>query len=75
MLSHLEALEVRLIREKARLRQAKTAKEAELRMIWVAQLKREIAGERAFLIKKGVPPERLDVQKLSDDELLAELTQ
>lgn len=68
-MSHLAALNIRLTHERARLAEAKTPAEREQRQVWVAQIEREIAGEREFL---GLPPEH-PVPDLSDDELLAEL--
>lgn len=66
--SHLNALELRLSHERDRLRAAKSEGEKELRRVWVAQLEKEIAGEREFL---GLTePAECD---LTDDELLAAL--
>jgi len=65
-LSHLNALEYRLHREKFHyLPMAKTQAEIEMRKVWIAQIEREIAGEREFLAASA--------DNLSDDELLAEL--
>lgn len=66
--SHLNALELRRSNERNYLARAKTEKERALRKIWIAQIEKEIAGERKFLGKKKDP----DVD-MSDDELLAEL--
>ncbi|HXJ39712.1 MAG TPA: hypothetical protein VNH18_10570 [Bryobacteraceae bacterium] len=68
-MNHLHALELRLSHERERLAQAKTARERELRAVWVAQIEREIAGERKFL---GLPESEADAT-VSDDELLAQL--
>ena len=66
-LSHLFALELSLSHERGRLARARSVGERELRSVWVAQIEREIASERRFL-GLGEPTE------LSDDELLAELS-
>jgi hypothetical protein len=66
--SHLNALELRLSHERNYLAKAKTDKERALRKVWIAQIEKEIAGERKFLGKKKDP----DVD-MSDDELLAAL--
>jgi len=68
--NHLHALELRRSHEFTRLAAAKTVKERELRSVWIAQVGREIVGERAFL---GLS-EEVGVD-LSDDELLAELVE
>jgi hypothetical protein len=65
---HLNALELRLSHERGYLAKAKTAGERELRAVWIVQIEKEIAGERAFL---GMSD---DAEcEMSDDELLAEL--
>lgn len=69
-LSHLDALQARLGREKARLADAKTAKEIAFRQREIASCEREIAGEYKFL---GIEPLSNDLLEMSDDELLAEL--
>lgn len=67
-LSHLNALEYRLHREKFHyLPKAKTQAEIAARNVWIAQIEREIAREREFL---GLTATSVD---LSDDDLLAEL--
>jgi hypothetical protein len=66
-MTHLEALNLRLSNERARLATAKTSYERNQRAVWVAQIEREIAGEMAFLAKVD------DLPEMSDDELLAEL--
>lgn len=63
--SHLDALQSRLFREKARLASAKNANERAFREREIASCEREIAGEYKFL---GIEP-----CTMSDDELLAEL--
>lgn len=65
--SHLGAIEVRLSHERARL----AAAPSDLRRVWVAQIERELAAERARL---GLDePEALD--EMTDDELLAALAE
>ncbi|WP_457928342.1 hypothetical protein [Bosea thiooxidans] len=66
MMTHLNALELRLSNERGYLARAKTEGERELRRVWIAQIEKEIAGERAFVAKQD---------DMSDDELLAELLQ
>jgi len=66
--SHLEALQVRLSHERSYLAQAKTEKQRAMRRVWIAQVEKEIAGERKFL---GLGAEV--VPELSDEELMAEL--
>lgn len=63
MSDHLAALELRLSHERVRLQQAKTPAERELRQVWVAQIEKEIAGEREFISEPD----------MTDDELLAAL--
>lgn len=67
--SHLVAIHERLSREKARLSEAKTTKERELRAVWVKQDERELAAELEFL---GMSSDA-SLSTLSDDDLLAEL--
>jgi hypothetical protein len=66
--SHLVALHQNLSAEKARLAAATAEGDIALRTVWVAQLEREIAAERAFLGLTADEP-----VDMSDDELLAEL--
>jgi hypothetical protein len=61
--SHLDALQSRLLNERARLNKATTRKEREMRAAWVMQCEKEIESEYKFL---GITP-------MTDDELLAEL--
>lgn len=68
--SHLDALIDRLMREKGRLADATTAKEAAFRHREIAACEKEIAGEYKFL---GIEPLTLNEILMSDDELLAEL--
>lgn len=67
-MTHLNALEVRLSNERGYLAQARTAKEQRLRTVWIAQIEKEIKGEKRFLgIVDHAEPE------VSDDDLLAML--
>lgn len=68
MTAHLDALRIGLSREKARLANAKSRQERELRTVWAAQIEREIEQELKFL---GITEEPLP--EMSDDELLAAL--
>jgi hypothetical protein len=61
--SHLIALQTRLA-------VAKKTKEIELRKVWIVQIEKEIAHEKAFIGFEDLSPEITD---LSDDDLLAEL--
>lgn len=66
-MSHLSALELRLSNERVRLANAKTAKERELRLVWIAQIEKEIDREIEFI-------GRVAESDMTDDELLAALT-
>jgi len=70
MAPHLDALNFRLSNERVRLANAKTVAERELRAVWVAGIEKEIAAELKFI---GAPT--LDEILMSDDELLAALTE
>lgn len=74
-LDHLNALELRLSHERGYLAQAKRPQEIEIRKVWIAQIEKEIAGEKKFLAEHyGIEfPATLDEILMSDDELLAEL--
>ena len=65
-ISHLDALQLRLSHERSYLAAAKSDGERELRMVWIAQIEREIACELEHL---GIAP--VDADDISDDELLA----
>ena len=66
--SHLNALRFRFSRENAHL----AARPGDsLRMVWIAQLEKEIASEIAFLAARGIFEPLFP--KMTDDELLAEL--
>ena len=62
-MSHIDALQLRLSNERMALANAKSEGEKELRKVWVAQIEKEIAGEKKFIAGAD----------LSDDELMAEL--
>jgi hypothetical protein len=64
--SHLDALTDSLLRERARLGEAKTQREIIFRTHCIAMKEKEIASERAFL---GIAPE----VEMTDDELLSAL--
>ena len=66
--SHLDALELGLSHERARLNLARSPLEIQYRSIWVRQYEREIASERELL---GLPPEGDAPMSLED--ILAEL--
>lgn len=63
MNAHYNALNLRLFNERARLAEAKSEGERELRKVWISQIEKEIAQESNFAQEV----------ELSDDELLAEL--
>ena len=69
-MTHLDALNLNLSHERARLADSKSQGERDLRSVWVAQLEKEIAAERAFL---GLDDVKTDAELMSEDELLAEL--
>lgn len=60
-MNHLDALNLRLSNERARLSSAKSQAEIELRKVWIAQIEKEIGDEAKF---SG---------EVSDDQLLADL--
>lgn len=66
--THLQALRVRLSRERDRLSAAKTSREREARTVWVAQAEKELADELALLGLTDPPAE-----EMSADELAREL--
>ena len=70
-LSHLDALQGRLSREKSRLAAATNENERNFRIREIASCEREIANEYKFL---GIEPLSLDDILMSDDELLAALS-
>ena len=67
-LTHLNALETRLSNERNYLALEKNATGQEIRRVWIRQIEKEIADEKAFLGIADAPE-----CHLSDDELLAEL--
>ena len=66
--THLSYLELGLHNERTRLAAVTSEGERKLRQVWVAQLEREVAAERAFLGLSEHP-----VTDVSDDDLLADL--
>lgn len=69
-LSHLDAIIQRLSHEQERLNNAKTPHEREMRTVWLAGIKKELASEYKFL---GIEPLTMEEILMSDDELFAEL--
>lgn len=69
-LSHLDAIIQRLSREQGRLDNAKTTDEREMRTVWLAGIKKEMASEYKFL---GIKPLTMEQILMSDDELLTQL--
>lgn len=74
-MTHLNALQVRLSNERNRLTKAKTKNERELREVWVAQLEKEVAREIEFLKVNAEYIKDDPTIEMSDDELLAALTE
>ena len=72
-LSHLHSIELRLSHERARLANAATDAEREMRKVWVAATEKELSDERDFLRKRGVEIPGDDPVPMTDDELLAAL--
>lgn len=70
---HLDAIDLRLSHERARVAAAKTPQEKEWREHNVRMIEREREGEIAFLAKRGITFQTID-EIMSDDELLAALT-
>jgi hypothetical protein len=67
-LSHYRAIEARLNREKTRLFHATTEKERIFREHEIKMNEKELAGEIAFLAKRGISvPQNLDDILMSDD--------
>jgi len=62
-MTHLNALQLRLLNERARLAVARSAQEIEARTVWVAQIEKEIAAEAQFAA----------LPEMSDDDLMREL--
>lgn len=67
--THLDALHLRLSHERGRLAACRSAREREMRNVWIAGIEREIAHEIEFL--GGTVDD--DIAALSDDELLMAL--
>lgn len=76
-LSHLEAIELRLSHERARVAALKPGKERDWREHNVRMIEREREAEIAFLAARGVtvPAAQTLEELLSDDELLSALKQ
>lgn len=70
--SHLDALRLRLSRERVRLAAAKTAHESKLRRTWIRQIEKEIAAEMEHL---GLDSATDATPDLTLDELCAALAQ
>lgn len=70
--SHLDALQGRLAREQDRLAAARTENEKSFRIREIAACEKEIANEYKFL---GIEPLSMAEILMSDDELLAALTE
>lgn len=71
--THLDALEVGLSHERARLSASKPGLERELRTVWVHQLEKQIADEIKFLGLDAADLAARTMPNMTDDELLAEL--
>lgn len=69
-LGHLAALETHLSHERTRLANAKTEGEKTMRAVWVAQLEKEIAGEKKIL---GIVEDAETKTRPSNEELLSQL--
>jgi len=74
-MTHLNALQLSLSNERNRLAKAKTQGERDLRKVWVAQIEKEIAHEIEFLGNHADYIEQDPSIEMSDDELLAALTE
>jgi hypothetical protein len=70
--SHLDALQGRLAREQDRLANAKNENERNFRTREIASCQKEIAAEYKFL---GIEPLTMEEIMMSDDELLAALSE
>jgi hypothetical protein len=62
-MTHLDSLQLLLSNERIRLGNAKTEGERKIRKVWVAQLEKEVQGEKDFIAS----------QDIAVDELLAAL--
>lgn len=67
--THLDALELRLSHEIARINLARSESERELRRVWLAGIDKEIADELRFLDLEDA----LFEPEMTDDEILAAL--
>lgn len=72
---HYAALMTNLSNERQRLEQSASEAEYALRAVWVKQLEREVEAEKDFLASKGINvySEAIEVDSMSDDDLLSEL--
>ena len=66
-LDHLNSIELRLSNERARLANAKTEGEKQLRKVWVNGIEKELEDEKKFLGINSVEIE------MDEEDLLAEL--
>lgn len=64
---HLDALQLRLSHERSYLAAANMQAERKMRKVWIAQIEREIAAEKAFI---GY----VEPADISDDDLFNELS-
>lgn len=74
--THYAALMIRLSNEKGYLALATKQSEIDLRTVWVKQIEKEIESEVEFLSSKGISVFQTlssEVDKMSEDDLLAEL--
>jgi hypothetical protein len=67
-LTHLDAIQARLHRERARLAAATTQKDRTFRTVQIAQAEKEMAAEMKFLGIEDAPQ-----SDMTDDDLLAAL--
>ena len=68
-MTHLDALNLRLSNERARLQSATNPRDLASRTVWVSQIEREIADELALLGMSAMDA----ADNMTDAELLAEL--
>ena len=72
--SHLDAIDLRLSHERARVTAARTPKDREWREHNVRMIERERASEVEFLKARGwIEPEPMSLDDILDDDLLREL--
>lgn len=58
MSNHLDALQLRLSHERGYLTAARSQQERDLRMVWIAQIQKEIAREKAHIADEPCDLER-----------------